>query len=149
MRSPDGRSAANPSLVSSNPSIGLPSIVNIDVAGTSRSKANPLQKSAIRRPHATNSLARCGSPEPDRKPRRLISDRLDDRIAHEGLAGLANGLDRRAARHGRALASPMAPAPLDPTLNSNTSRSSQHHGAHSDTRRPDGRGESSLGGPSH
>jgi hypothetical protein len=54
--------------------------------------------------------------------------------ARHGVAGLANGLDRRAARHCRALASPMAPAPLDPTLSSNTSGPPEHHCGHSDTR---------------
>jgi len=29
------------------------------------------------------------------------------------------------------------PAPLDPTLNTNMSRPPEHHGGHSDTRRPD------------
>ena len=57
------------------------------------------------------------------------------------------GLDRRAARHCRALASPMAPAPLDSTLNQNTSGPPEDHCGHSDTRRPDDRGESSVGSP--
>lgn len=69
--------------------------------------------------------------------------------ARHSVAGLANGLDRRAARHGRALASQMAPAPLDTTLNPNTSGPPEHHGGHSDPRRPDDRGGSSLGMSSH
>src|SRR5260221_6895183 len=39
----------------------------------------------------------------------------------------------------------MAPSPLDPTLNANTSGSTEHPSGHSDTHRADGRGESSLG----
>ena len=42
----------------------------------------------------------------------------------------------------------IASAPLDPTLNSNTSRPPEHNAGHSDTRGPDDRGESSLGSPS-
>src|SRR6266849_1443224 len=43
----------------------------------------------------------------------------------------------------------MAPSLLDPTLNANTSGPTEHPWDHSDTRRPDGRGESSLGSPSN
>jgi hypothetical protein len=41
--------------------------------------------------------------------------------ARQGAAELASGLERRAARYGRALAHPMARAPLDPRLNPKTS----------------------------
>jgi hypothetical protein len=54
------------------------------------------------------------------RPHFRTSDRVFLGPARQGVAGLANGLDRRAARHCRALASPMTPAPLDATLNSNT-----------------------------
>jgi hypothetical protein len=56
--------------------------------------------------------------------------------ARQGVAGLANGLDRCAARYCRALASPVAPAPLDSTLNSNTSGPPEHRCGfgHSSTR---------------
>jgi hypothetical protein len=41
----------------------------------------------------------------------------------------------------------MAPSSVDPTLNANTSGPTDHLWAHSDARRADGSGESSLGAP--
>ena len=41
----------------------------------------------------------------------------------------------------------MAPSPLEPTLNANTSGPTEYPWGHPDTRRPDGRGKSSLGAP--
>src|ERR1700680_455296 len=43
----------------------------------------------------------------------------------------------------------MAPSSLDPTLDAKTSGSTEHPWRHSDTRRLDGRGESSLGSSSN
>ena len=60
---------------------------------------------------------------------------------------MANGLIVVPARHCRALASPMAAAPLDQRSTRTRPGRPEHHCDHSDTRRPDDRGESSVGAP--
>src|SRR6266851_631593 len=65
------------------------------------------------------------------------------------LAGLAHGLDRRAAGHRRGLASAMAPKSLETPLRAHTSGPPpQHECSHPDARQRDGRGESPVGSPS-
>ena len=62
-----------------------------------------------------------------------------------GVAGVAHRLDRRAARHRRAVAPPMAPASVDVALHTDTSGAAQHGGGDSHARRHDGRRESAVG----
>src|SRR5579864_393887 len=93
-------------------------------------RAVALENLALRQQLAGVQAYRQASPPPS--PRSTVLG-----PARQGVAGWANGFDRRAARHGRALASPMASAPLDPTLNSNTPRPPEHRGGRSDPHRPD------------